>query len=202
MIYGYCRVSTDKQTVENQQFEINRFASENNIKIDRWITETVSSNKNLDRRELGKLLKNLESGNIVITTEISRLGRNLLQIMGILHDCMEKNCQIWSVKENYRLGADLQSKILAFAFGISAEIERQLISSRVKEALARRKAEGKTLGRPVGSRGKKLKLTGKDRRIRALLSDKVPKVQIARMLNVDVGTLYRFIKDRPDLPLG
>ena len=152
MTYGYIRVSSDKQTVENQRFEILRFCMDHGININGWIEETISGTKRYSKRELGRLLKKVKSGDLIICTELSRLGRNLYMIMDILYVCMNKGCQVWTIKDNYRLGEDIQSKVLAFAFGLSAEIERNLISSRTKEALARKKSEGIVLGRPKGTR--------------------------------------------------
>lgn len=126
MNYGYIRVSSDKQTVENQRFEINNFCKAENIKIDGWIEETISGTKAYDKRELGKLLKKVQKGDLIICAELSRLGRNLFMIMEILNICMTKECRVWTIKDNYRLGDDIQSKVLAFAFGLSAEIERNL----------------------------------------------------------------------------
>lgn len=164
MIYGYVRVSTDKQTLENQEFEINNFCEKEQIKIDKWITETISGTKDFEKRMLGRVLKKLKGGDTLICSEISRLGRNLLQIMTILNICLQKEVQVWTIKDNYRLGADIQSKVLAFAFGLAAEIERNLISQRTKEALARIKASGKKLGRDFGSRNKKHILDGRGKR--------------------------------------
>ena len=161
MIYGYIRVSTDKQTVENQRFEIMNFANGTNIKIDKWIEETISGNMAVEKRKLGALLKKLNKGDILISSEISRLGRNLMMIMSILNICMQKGIHVWTIKDNYRLGNDINSKVLAFAFGLSAEIERNLISQRTKEALARKKNEGAVLGRPKGSKSTRTKLSGK-----------------------------------------
>ena len=152
MIYGYIRVSSDRQTVENQRFEIMNFCERQKLKINDWIEETISGTKNYDKRQLGKLLKKVDKNDIIICSELSRLGRNLFMIMEILNICMNKECRVWTIKDNYRLGDDIQSKVLAFAFGLSAEIERNLISQRTKEALARKKAEGKILGRPKGRR--------------------------------------------------
>ena len=120
MIYGYLRVSTDKQTLENQKFEINNFCENENIQIEKWVTETISGTKDFEKRKLGKLLKKLRKDDILICSEISRLGRNLLQIMTILNICMKKEIQVWTIKDNYRLGKDIQSKVLAFAFSLSA----------------------------------------------------------------------------------
>ena len=130
MIYGYCRISTNHQQVSNQKHEIQTFIDKNNLMVDKWIEEVISSRKPLNERKLGKIIKKLQKGDILIATELSRLGRNLLEVMGILQNCLEKECQIWTLKENYRLGADIQSKVLAFAFSLASEIERQLISDR------------------------------------------------------------------------
>lgn len=194
MIYGYIRVSTDKQTLENQEFEINNFCMKENIKVGKWITETISGTKDFEKRKLGKALKRLKSGDVLICSEISRLGRNLLQIMTILNICMQKEVQVWTIKDNYRLGADIQSKVLAFAFSLSAEIERNLISQRTKEALARIKASGRKLGREFGSKNKKHILDGKEQDIIKLLNKGVPKTQIARLMNVSIFTIYEFLK--------
>ena len=152
MIYGYIRVSSDKQTVENQRFEINKFCERNKLVIDGWIEETISGTKAYNKRELGKLLKRVQKDDLIICAELSRLGRNLFMIMEILNICMTKECRVWTIKDNYRLGDDIQSKVLAFAFGLSAEIERNLISQRTKEALARKKAEGVYLADQKGER--------------------------------------------------
>jgi DNA invertase Pin-like site-specific DNA recombinase len=195
MIYGYIRVSTDKQTVENQRFEINEFCKRNNIKVDKWIEETISGTKEVEKRKLGGLLESLQKEDILICAELSRLGRNLLMIMSILNVCMEKEVQVWTIKDNYRLGSDISSKVLAFAFGLSAEIERNLISQRTKEALARMKSEGIHIGRPRGAKSKEIKLTGKKELIEDLLKQKKSKVKIAKQLGVHRSTLRRFLQE-------
>lgn len=196
MVYGYIRVSNDKQTVENQRFEINRFCEGNGIKVDGWIEEVISGTKNYDKRALGRLLKKIRKGDLIICAELSRLGRNLFMIMDILYTCMSKDCRVWTIKDNYRLGDDIQSKVLAFAFGLSAEIERNLISQRTKEALARKKAEGVVLGRPKGGHNApdKYKLSGEERKIRQMLEAGVPISRIAATYNVHRDTVTRFIK--------
>lgn len=191
MVYGYIRVSTDRQTVENQRFEIKRFCKDNNLQVDRWISETSSGTKEVDKRRLGKLLKGVREGDIIICSEISRLGRSLFMIMSVLNRCMEIGAKVWTVKDNYRLGDDITSKVLAFAFGISAEIERELISQRTKEALARKKSEGVKLGRPKGP-GKRL-LDGKEKQIKAMLDAGLSKVQVAKVYGIHVSTLHEFL---------
>lgn len=194
MNFGYIRVSSNKQTVENQRYEIRKFAQKQNIVINHWIEETISGTKNYDKRALGNLLKEVGKDDLIICAELSRLGRNLFMIMEILNICMTKGCEVWTIKDNYRLGEDIQSKVLAFAFGLSAEIERDLISQRTKEALARKKAEGVVLGRPKGRKSSHLKLSGKEDLIRELLRQGISKSEIARILKVNRMTVTVFIK--------
>lgn len=190
---GYIRVSSNKQTLEHQRFEITNFATKEGLKIDSWIEEKISSRKSLDKRKLGELLNNLQENDILITCEISRLGRSLLEVMKILETCLNKNCQVWTIKENYRLGNDIQSKVLAFAFGLAAEIERNLISQRTKSSLANIKATGKKLGRPFNAETKKLKLAKNQRQIQSLLKKGVSKSKIAKIFGVQRATLRKFI---------
>src|SRR6266480_1488778 len=196
MIYGYIRVSTDKQTTETQRFEILKFADEKKLKVDRWIEETISATKKLSDRKLGALLAAMQPEDILIVTEISRLGRSLLEVMSILHTLMEKDVKVFTTKERYELGNNISSKVLAFAFSLSAEIERSMISSRTKEALARKKSEGKRLGRPKGRLSTVTKLTGKEDAILELLRKKVSYSAIARIMGVNRATLRHFIISR------
>ncbi len=193
MNYGYIRVSTDRQTVENQRFEINQFCERQGIVIDGWIEETISGTKEPEKRKLGRLLKRMKKGDVLVCAELSRLGRSLLMIMAILNDCMKREVQVWTIKDNYRLGSDISSKVLAFAFGLSAEIERNLISQRTKEALARKKAEGMVLGHPKGVKNKHTKLSGHENAIRLLIAEKVSRTQIARIFHVHPITIKRFL---------
>ena len=194
MIYGYVRVSTAHQNVENGRFEIANFAEKSGFSIDKWVVEQISSRESLSKRKLGAVIKKLKEGDILLTTEISRLGRNLMEIMGILNVCLSKKCQIWTIKENYRLGFDIQSKVLAFAFGLSAEIERNLISERTKESLHRLKSSGKRLGRPRGSGKAMRRLHSQRERIKALLERGETKREVARIACVSEATLYRFLR--------
>jgi len=196
MIFAYIRVSTDQQTVENQKFEILKFADQKRLHVGEWIEETISGTKKYQDRKLGKLLQGLKKEDILIVSELSRLGRNLMEVMSILHDCMEREIKVYAIKEGYELGNNINSKVLAFAFGLSAEIERNLISQRTKEALARRKSEGQTLGRPKGSLSKETKLTGKEEEIKDLLRKKVSVSAIGRILGVHRLTVDNFIKTR------
>ena len=195
MVYGYIRVSSDKQTVENQRFEIERFCKVDNMHIDGWIEETISGTKNYNKRQLGALLKKVKKDDVIICSELSRLGRNLFMIMEILNICMTKECRVWTIKDNYRLGDDIQSKVLAFAFGLSAEIERNLISQRTKESLARLKAEGRKLGRERGKRNIRpnAKCEAKHDYIVRQYLHGVSIPDIAKKVKVARGTLYRYM---------
>ncbi|GMO52002.1 MAG: master DNA invertase Mpi family serine-type recombinase [Treponemataceae bacterium] len=195
MIYGYIRVSTDKQTVENQRFEIKRFCKRRKVKIEKWIEETISGVKKPGKRQLGVLLKGIQEGDLIICSELSRLGRSLFMIMNILSYCLDAGARVWTVKDGYRLGDDIQSKVLAFAFGLSAEIERDLISQRTREALQRRKTEGKRLGRPPGA-AVRLKLDGREPEIEKMLKRGVPKTEIGRAFGVHRSTVLEFARRR------
>lgn len=196
MVYGYIRVSCEKQTVENQRFEILNFCAREGIHIDGWIEETISGVKGYQKRRLGGLLRRIKKGDLIVCAELSRLGRNLFMIMDILNLCMTKECRVWTIKDRYRLGDDIQSKVLAFAFGLSAEIERTLISQRTREALARKRAEGIRLGRPHGSRNapEKHKLASKATFIRHALQAGMSKRQLAKRCHVDRATLRRYLE--------
>ena len=151
MVIGYLRVSTGKQHPANQQDEIKRFASSQNWTIDAWVTEIVSGKKSERDRKLGALLRRMKRGDTLVVTEISRLSRTLTDVMAIMGKCLKKGINLYTTKEGYTFDNSINSKVLCFAFGLVAEIERNLISMRTKEALALRKAEGMVLGRRKGS---------------------------------------------------
>ncbi|MDK7376147.1 MULTISPECIES: master DNA invertase Mpi family serine-type recombinase [Weeksella] len=195
MIYGYIRVSTDRQDTENQKIGINNKAKSLGFEIEEWISDDgVSGTKEPDKRLLGKLLKNIKPGDVIISSELSRLGRNLFMVMRILEHCMKNEVKVYTVKDGYELGDNVTSKVLAFAFALAAEIERDMISKRTKEALARKKAEGIHIGRPKGRLSDKVKLTGKEETIKKHLEKGMSQVKLSKKLGVARGTLARFIK--------
>ena len=193
-VIGYIRVSSAKQTLEHQRFEIEQYAKNQGLTIDRWVEEKISSRKALKNRKLGTLLEELEENDILIACEISRLGRSLLEVMRILEICLNKNCEVRTIKEHYHLGNDIQSKVMAFAFGLAAEIERNLISQRTKSSLANLKASGKKLGRPLAAESRKLKLSKNSRKIERLLKKGISKSEIARVLGVQRSTLRHYLE--------
>jgi len=200
MVYGYIRVSTDKQSVDNQRFEIERFCLKNSLTIDHWIEETISGTKLPEKRLLGSLLAEAKIGDLIVCSELSRLGRSMFMIMSILNHLMINGVKIWTIKDNYRLGDDIQAKVLAFAFGLSAEIERNLISQRTKEALARKRSEGVRLGRPPGRKSDRLKLSGHEAEILSLIGENVSKSAIARKFGVCRKTVISFLKRQQKPP--
>ncbi len=195
MVYGYIRVSTLHQNLENQKLEITQFAALNGLQIDKWIEEKISGTKKPEKRKLGTILmQNAKENDLVICTEISRFGRSLIMIMNVLQFFLEQGIKVWTIKDGYRLGNDIQSKVLAFAFGLSAEIERQLISERTKCGLARAKKEGKHIGREKGRKSSTYKLSKYNNYIEEQIRAGTPKRKIAQELCVAPATLRRHLK--------
>ncbi|MDR3141955.1 MAG: recombinase family protein [Tannerellaceae bacterium] len=194
MIYGYIRVSTDKQTVENQRFEIRRYCESRGWEIDKWISETISGTKEVKKRKLGGLIKKLQGSDVLVCSEISRLGRSMFMILDVLKVCLEKGVTVQTIKDNYTLGPDPMSKLIASVYGFIAEMERNLISQRTKEGLKRRQSEGVRLGRQRGSTNSYYKLTGKEKEIKKMLSAGASKASMCRLYKVHGITLNRFIE--------
>lgn len=192
MIYGYLRVSSDEQDVNSQKQGVELFAKDKNWNIDKYITdEGVSGGKDPDKRNLGPLLQLLNKDDVIICSEISRLGRDLYMVMDILHYCMEKGCIIYTVKDKFVLGDDIQSKVLAFAFGLSAEIERQMIRQRTKEGLRLRMKLGVLVGRPIGRLSENVKLDAVKDKVIEQYNWGVPLRRLAENFNVDRNTISR-----------
>ena len=192
MIIGYLRVSTEKQNPENQRDEIRRFAEEKSFVVDTWVVETVSGKQPYRKRKLGRRLRTMKRGDTLIVTEISRLSRSLTEIMTIMGSCLEKGICIYTTKERYTFDNSINSKVLCFAFGLVAEIERNLISMRTKEALALKRAEGVQLGRRPGSDVKMQVLRDNASRIEAMLSAGMPVSRICRKIGISRNTWYKF----------
>ena len=194
MIYGYLRVSSDEQDVNSQKQGVEQFAKDHGWIIDKYITdEGVSGGKDPDKRNLGPLLKLANKDDKIICSEISRLGRDLYMVMDILHFCMEQGCVIYTVKDRFVLGDDIQSKVLAFAFGLSAEIERQMIRQRTKEGLRLRMKMGILVGRPLGSKTEPKVDDDTKKRIIEQYKWGVPLRRLAENFNVDRNTVDRWL---------
>ena len=196
-VYGYLRVSTDKQDCDNQKIGITDLAQKLGLSIENWIVDDgVSGTKEPEKRKLGKLLKTIRSGDVIICSELSRLGRKLFMIISILEHCMKVGAKVLTVKDGYELGDNVQSKVLAFAFGLVAELEREMISKRTKEALQRRKANGKALGRPRGKKNARHIWSGKEKKIVSLLNQGHCKTKVARLTGMSVGSIYSFLEQK------
>lgn len=196
MIYGYLRVSSDEQDVNSQKQGVVKFADEHSMTIDKFITdEGVSGGKDPDKRNLGPLLKLINEGDVIICSEISRLGRDLYMVMDILHFCMERKAIIYTVKDKFVLGNDIQSKVLAFAFGLSAEIERQMIRQRTKEGLRLRVKMGVLVGRPLGSMTEEPQDISDENKKLLIEQYKwgVPERRLAENFKVDRNTIARWL---------
>lgn len=196
MIYGYLRVSSDEQDINSQKQGVDQFAKDKGWTIDEYITdEGVSGGKDPDKRNLGPLLKLINKDDVIISSEISRLGRDLYMVMDILHFCMERGCIIYTVKDRFVLGDDIQSKVLAFAFGLSAEIERQMIRQRTKEGLRLRVKQGVLLGRPPMSTSSKPLASLNDRKEELITQYQwgVPMHRLAVNFKTDRNTIARWL---------
>ena len=195
MIYGYCRCSMEKkQTCSNQHFAITEYAKNNGIRIDKWVEENISSRKHLNRRKLGKLMEKVVAGDTIIITEISRLSRSLYELAGILQSAADKDIKIISIKENYNFKNDIQSKIMAYTFGLAAEIERDHISTRIKMSLNKLKEQNVKLGRPLGSKTRELKLSKSRQKIKKLLDKGISQAKISKIMGVHPTTMCRYLK--------
>lgn len=194
MIVAYLRVSTGHQVLENQKNEIERFAEEKGITIDRWVTEVVSGKKKGKDRRLGRLIRTMKPGDQIIVTEVSRLSRTLLDIMTIMGDLLKRGISLYSVKDGLDLDDSINTKVLIFAFGLVAEIERNLISMRTREALQLRKQLGIKLGRPYGASPKTAILEERQSEIAKMMKQGVSKAAICRKYDISYSTLKRFFE--------
>lgn len=194
MVVAYLRVSTSKQNLENQHDEIRRYGTKKEIHIDKWYTDVASGKIEFHERKLNNVIETLQQGDTLIVTEISRLSRTLVEIMNIINICVTKHIILHCTKEGYTFEDNLNSKILGFAFGLVAEIERNLISIRTKEALALRKSEGTKLGRPHGTSPQSDILRKNKELIEKQINENVPYVKIAFKYKVSLCTFKRFVK--------
>lgn len=191
--FAYIRVSTEMQCHANQEYEIRRYCSSHQITIDRWVSESISGTVAVEKRLLGKTIESMSEGDVLICTELSRLGRNMLMVMGILNLCSQKGMAIYTIKDNFALSDNINSKIIAFAFALAAEIERLLISQRTKEALAVKRLEGVRLGRPPGSSKKKLTFYKEYSAIQRMKSEGMSMTNIARKYGIHRNTMHRYM---------
>ncbi len=194
-VYAYIRVSTEMQNYASQEFEIKNYCGKHGLSVDEWVTESVSGTISIDKRMLGALLGRMDKEDVLICTELSRLGRNMLMIMSILNACAGKGIFIHSIKDRFDLTDSINSKIIAFAFALAAEIERNLISQRTKEALAVKKLEGVRLGRPPGSSKKRVTVCKEYGNIMRMRAEGHSITSIANAYGIHRNTLKRYLDD-------
>ena len=195
MVYAYIRVSTQQQSHEGQEYEIRNWCLLHGLTVDRWVTESVSGTQRFEKRMLGRTLKRMKRGDILVCTELSRLGRNMMMVMSILNLCSQKGISLYSIKDNFQLSDSLNAKIIAFAFSLAAEIERNLISQRTREALAARRQAGVRLGRPPGVSAKKERVMKDLSQVRAWRAQGKSLAEIARRYQIHPNTLARYLKE-------
>ena len=196
MVIAYIRVSTELQSYEGQQYEIEQWCHRRNWEVHRWVQEKVSGAKEINRRTLGRLLKRMNRGDVLVCTELSRLGRNMMMVMDILNTCSQKGIKIYSIKDNFELSDSLNAKIIAFAFSLAAEIERNLISQRTREALAAKKQAGIKLGRPFGKSRERKRFDDREDYIRTRRNQGVSIGSLAQELKMHRNTLSRYLNEK------
>lgn len=195
MNYAYIRVSTEVQSYEGQRHEIECWSHRHSLTIDHWVQEKVSGTRQVEQRTLGKLLRKMKTGDRLVITELSRLGRNMMMVMSILNTCSQKGIGIYSIKDQFELSDSLNSKIIAFAFSLAAEIERNLISQRTREALAAKKLAGIKLGRPKGKSKERVLFEEHYDIIKVRRQRGVTIQSLSRDLNIHPNTLSRYLRE-------
>jgi len=190
-VIGYLRVSTRNQDLEKNKADILSYANDHDLGKVHFVQEVVSGKVSWIRRRIKEVIDQLGKNDWLIVPELSRLGRNMLEIMEIISEATRKEINIYAIKNNWRLNGTMESKVLLMVFSMAAEIERDLISSRTKEALRVKKEAGVKLGRPKGPG--KSKLDEHQEEIIALLRNGVPKKRVASKYGSSAVNLYNWI---------
>ena len=199
MTIAYIRTYSNKQQTESQKNAIEQFAKAKKIEIDKWLKEAKNSSKEKNRLE--DVIKNLQEGDILIVADVTRLSRKLMEIMHLILLCIEKKVALYCIKEGYSFEDNVNSKTLAFTFGLVSEIESKLISARTKEALTASKNKGTKLGRPLGSPKTEFLLSQKSQIERELKEENATYAELADYYKVSLSGFKRFIRENiPNLP--
>ena len=194
-VFAYLHVSTDAQDVANQRHCVVRYCADKKLSAPIFIEDTASGRTDWRARPLGQLITRASAGDVIVVAEVSRLASSTLHVLEIGRECLERGVVLHVAKNGIVFDDTLQSNIVATVLGLVAEIERDFISARANEALAKRKSEGVKLGRPTGS-ARKLRLDAYAGRIDDYLAKKVEKRAIAKLLNVSPNTLYSWLNVR------
>ena len=193
--FAYLRVSTDQQDANNQKFGILDYCNKNNLSKVKFIEDTASGKIAWQDRMIGQIMEKATNGDLIIVSEISRLGRSTLQVLEILETAVKKEISVHIAKNHIVIDGSMQSTITATILGLAAQIEREFISSRTKEALAKRKADGFKLGRPLGQ-SQLLKLDAFHDEIMNYLKKGINKRAISKLIECSPSTLYLWLKRR------
>ena len=192
-IYIYLRVSTSAQDTQNQLHGIHQYCQERGIQADAVIEDTASGSVAWNSRKVGELLSTADKGDVLLVAEVSRLARSTLQVLEILKFASERQVSIIIVKNGLQFDNSMQSKITATILGLAAEIERDFISMRTREALDKRKATGKQLGRPKGALAKAYKLDCRHAEIERYQKMGINQTAIAKLVDVSRPTLRSWL---------
>ena len=193
--FAYLRVSTDSQDVKNQKLGVLDYCNTQNINPIKFIEDTISGTKSWRERAIGSLLETSETGDIIVVAEVSRLGRSILQVLEILEVAAQKGISVHIAKNRMIMDGSMQSTITATILGLVAQLEREFISSRTKEALQKRKNDGVTLGRPKGE-SDTLKLDAFRDEVIRYLKKGINKRAIAKLIECSPSTLYNWLARR------
>lgn len=196
-VFAYLRVSTTRQDVDNQRHGILEYCNQRSLTNLQFIEDTAPGKKKWRERRLGQLLDETQTGDVVVFSEISRIARSTLQVLEVLEHCTEKGVHVHITKQNMVFDGSIQSRVTATVLGMAAEIEREMISMRTKEALAARKLDGQTLGRPLGP-AKKYKLDAEWPKIQGLMKKGISSRMIASIVNCPASTLYDYINRKKE----
>ena len=191
--FAYLRISTDQQDLKNQKFGILDYCNRNHINDVKFMEDKTSGKVSWKKRTIGKIIESANAGDIILASEVSRLGRSTLQVLEILALAAEKKIDVHITKNSMIMDGSMQSTINATVLGLAAQIEREFISARTKEALAKRKADGINLGRPKGQ-AQTLKLDAFENEIRHYLKKGINKIAISKLIECSPSTLYLWLK--------
>jgi len=193
--FAYLRVSTDQQDAQNQKFGILDYCNKNNLSPVKFVEDTASGKIAWQDRIIGQIMTKATKGDLIVVSEISRLGRSTLQVLEILEIAAKKEVSVHIAKNHMIMDGSMQSTITATILGLAAQIEREFISSRTKEALAKHKADGFKLGRPKGQ-AQLLKLDSFHDEITGYLKKGINKRAISKLIECSPSTLYSWLKRR------
>jgi DNA invertase Pin-like site-specific DNA recombinase len=193
--FAYLRVSTDQQDIQAQKFGILDYCNKNNLSPIKFVEDTASGKIAWQDRIIGRIMEKATNGDLIVVSEISRLGRSALQVLEILELAAKKEVSVHIAKNHIVVNGSIESTITATILGLAAQIEREFISTRTKEALAKRKADGFTLGRPKGQ-SQLLKLDSFAEEIKGYLKKGINKRAISKLIECSPSTLNLWLKRR------